>query len=115
MAELRVGALEGLEDADGTVRIDQPLPVALDVPELAGGGVIEGQDHGRGPAGQGQLAVEEVAEGDEPVAALPQALEVPAEIGRGARPALLGGVDLVVLEDHDPPELVGRQGLGGGG
>ena len=52
------------------------------------------------------LPLEEVVEGDQPVPALPESLEVTAEIGGRARPALLGHVDLVVLEDHDAPELV---------
>jgi hypothetical protein len=106
VAELRMLTLELLEDADGALGIDLPAAVLLDVAELAGRGVVEGQDEGCGALRQVDPAVEVVAEGHRAIAPFPQPLEIPTEVGRRAGPALLGMVDLVVLEDHDPAELV---------
>src|SRR6202040_4064524 len=87
-----------------------------DVAELAGRGVVEGEDDRAGAGGQRDLAVEVVGEGDGAIAALPEAGQVTLEVLGRARPAGLGVVDLVVLEDHHAPDLVGGQrgGLGPG-
>src|SRR5205823_5364823 len=62
--------------------------------------------------GQRDLAVEIIAEGDETIAALPEPLQVAPEVLGRAGPARLRPVDLVILEDHDPTELVGGERLG---
>src|SRR5581483_167781 len=107
--EAGVLAGERLEDADAALRIDHPVVALLDEAELARGRVVEGEDHRAGARGQGDLAVEIVGERDRPVAPVPEALEVLPEVLGGAGPALLGVVDLVVLEDHHPAQLVGGQ------
>src|SRR5205807_1287585 len=76
--------------------------------ELARGGIVEGEDHRRRAGRQRDAAVEELAEGDEPVAPRVERLEIAPEVLGRARPALFGVVDLVVLEDHHAAELVGR-------
>src|SRR4029077_859426 len=105
-AELRMLALESLEDADGAIGVRHPFAVLLDHLKLAGRRIIEGEDDGRRAAGSGDVAIEKVVEGYQPVAALPEALEVAAEVCGGTGPALLGLIHLVILEDHHAPELV---------
>ena len=114
VAELRVSSLEGLEDPHRAIRIHDPLSVLLDELELSRRGIIEGEDDGRRASGERDLAIEEGVQRHQPVAALPEALEVATEIVRRAGPALLGLVDLVVLEDHHAPELVRRELSGRG-
>src|SRR5262249_58199580 len=102
MAELRMLALEGLQNAHRAVGIGHPLTVLLDQLELPGRGVIEGEDDRCRPSGNADPSVKDVVESDQAVAALPQSLPITPEVGRGAGPTLLGHVDLVVLSDHDP-------------
>ena len=109
VAELRMAPLEGLEDAHGAVGIHDPFPVLLDQLELARRGVVEGEDDGRGAARDGDLAVHEVVEGHQTIAALPEPLEITTKVARRAGPPLLGLVDLVVLEDHHAAELIRRE------
>src|SRR4029077_1806327 len=78
--EARVLAREGLEDADAARGIDHPLGALLDVPELPGRGVIEGEDDRAGARGQRDLAVEVIGEGDGAIAALPEPAEVALEV-----------------------------------
>ncbi len=115
MAEPRVSSLEGLENPHGAIRIHDPLSVLLDQLELSRRGVIEGEDDGRGASGDRDLAIEEGVQRHQPVTSLPETLEVATEIVRRAGPALLGLVDLVILEDHHAPELVRRELPGRGG
>src|SRR6266508_5539598 len=89
-AEFGVLAFEGLEDADGAVGVQHPVAAPLDQPELTGRRIVECEDDGRRAPGYGDPAVEEIVERYQAIAALPEALEVAAEVGRGAGPALLG-------------------------
>jgi hypothetical protein len=107
-------ALKGLENADGAVGIQHPLAVLLDELELARRGVVEGQDNGSGPSANADFAVNDIVESDQAVASLPKPLEVTPEVRGGAGPALFGLIDLVILEDHDAPELVRWKITGGG-
>ena len=109
MAELGVLALEGFEDADGAVGVQHPLAVLLDELELSRRGIVEGQDDGVVPRRTLIFPSSTSLRATSRYAALPESLEVTAEIGGRARPALLGQVNLVVLEDHDAPELVRRK------
>src|ERR1700730_3535742 len=114
MTELGVLALEGLGDPDGAVGVQHPLAVLLDELELARRGVVEGQDDRRGATPDADLAIEDIVERDETVAPLPEPFEVTPEVRGSAGPSLFGQVDLVILENHDAPELVRLEVAGRG-
>ena len=101
--------VELLENTHRGIGVHQPVAILLEVPELARRGVVEGEDDGRGALRQIDAPVEVVVEAQQAIAALPEALEVAAEVVRGTGPPFLGQVDLVVLEDHDAPELIARE------
>ncbi len=109
VSELGVLALECLHDADRAIGVEHPLAVLLDELELARRGIVEGQNDGRSATTDADPAVEDVVEGHQPVPPFPEPFEVTTEVGGRARPALLGKIDLVVLENHDAPELVWRK------
>ena len=50
VSESRMRTGERLENPDRAVRIDDPLAVALQIPELPGRRIIEREDDRRGPA-----------------------------------------------------------------
>src|SRR2546428_6321570 len=102
-----------LEDADPGFRIDQDASVRFDVPELARRGVVEGEDDRRGPGGGRDASVEQIGEADQPVALRAERLEDAAAILGRPLPALLRGVDLVILDAHQAAELDWRAVRGG--
>jgi hypothetical protein len=109
VAEAGVLPGEGLEDADAALGVDDPVVALLDIAELSRRGVVEREDDRARAGGQRDPAVDVVGEGHRAVAPLPQALQILPEVLGGAGPAVLGLVDLVVLEDHHAAQLVGRQ------
>src|SRR5690606_33731580 len=111
---LRVGAGEVEPDPQAARRVDLQLAVLLYVAELRRGGVVEGDDHRRDAARQIQLAVEHLLHRHWAEAAVVEHLQVAPEL---AALALVPGVlvaDQVVLDHHDPAQLV-RFPVGGGG
>src|SRR5215510_5983673 len=113
-AEIGMLALEGLENADTRLGIDLDGAVALEVAKLARRGVVEGEYDRRRPGGQGDAPVEEVAQVDQPVALGVERLEVATKVLGRPSPLRFGVVNLVVLEDHHAPELVGSEPTGAG-
>ena len=104
-----------IEDADGGLEIDREHAVLLDVAELPRRRVVKGKDDGRRAGREHEAPVEQVAQGDQPVALRLERREVTPEVLGRSRPARLGIIDLVVLEDHHAAELVGRELIGRGG
>jgi hypothetical protein len=103
-------ALEVEPDSDGAARIDLERAILpLDVAELAGRGVVEGEYHRRVAGRQIDAAVDELGDRDRPVAAIVQHLEVAAEVGPLARPAALLVADEVIHEDRHAAVFVRRQ------
>src|SRR5262249_61579671 len=113
-AEIGMLALESLEDADTRLGVDLDGAVVLEVAELARRGVVEGEHNRRCPSRQVDAPVEKVAQVDQPVALRVERLEVATEVLGRPGPLRLGVVDLVVLEDHHAPELVGGELAGAG-
>ena len=107
-------APERLEDTDARLGIDLEGAVVLEVAELTGGGVVERENDRSRPGRQGDAPVEEVSQVDQPIALGVERLEVATEVLRRPSPALFGVVDLVILENHDAPELVGGELTGAG-
>src|SRR5438128_6349716 len=112
--KVRVLTDKRFEDADGGLGIDREHAVLLDVAELTRRRVVEGEDDGRRAGREHDAPVEQVAKGDQPVALCVERPEVAPEVLGRPRPARLGIIDLVVLENHHAAELVGRELVGRG-
>ena len=112
--EVRLFAQERLEDSHRALRVDLQRAVGLDVAELPRRGVVEGEHDRRRPGRRHDAAVEQRVQRVQAVAPRVERLEVLSKVLGCARPAVLGIVDLVVLEDHQPPELVGGGLIGPG-
>src|SRR6185295_13704964 len=87
--------------------IDLTFAVTLDVPKLAGRRVVERKDDRRHPGRDVDIAVDELRDGDGPVAARIHELEVtPEMLGTPAPAAVPITTDEVVLEDRDASTFV---------
>ena len=113
-AEIGTLTDERLQHPDARLGIDLELTVARDIAELAWRRVVEREDDRRRAGRDVDASVEQIVEGEQPVTARVEGLQIAAEILGRPRPPLLGVVDLVVLEDHDAAELVRRERLGPG-
>src|SRR5206468_12822390 len=67
---------ERFEDADRALRVDLELAVLLEVPELSGRRIVEGEDDGRGAGGHRDLAFDDAGQALQAIAARVERLEV---------------------------------------
>src|SRR6059036_3750396 len=90
VAELRMLAGERFEDADGRLRIDLDVTVLLEVAELTGRGIVEGENDRSGPGWQREAPVEQISQIDQPVGLRIERLEVATKVLGRPRPSRLG-------------------------
>src|SRR5262245_59933987 len=98
-------------DADGALRIDLELSIALEVPELPRRSVVEGHNDRTRARRQVDLAIDKLGNRDRAVTLLIEQLEIPAEAVPGAAPATVLLRDQMVFQNRYAAQGVGRPGF----